>query len=503
MSFTLLTLAIFAVSAVFIYRHVRLGYKRGLSKTLITLAILLFSALISAAASPWIVSPVVDLGANWVTSEAGVEMINEKGLQELYGFVQGYIPAIAIMLKSLLAIIVYLPVFFIVRLLTALVIKLIYQIIVRKEGIRKPKYKNEDEDDYVKRDRSIAAAVGAISGVMLSIIFFMPFTCGLKTVNNAVDVAQGLMGEEMFPDVPELKLLDKYSNDASGTVINSLGGKALFDMTTRISYGGEVSCIDDELEAVASVDVNSLMAAVSDPEGATIGKIVVVEPLLKNVSDTVAVKMIVVSVIKEASLTWLDYKDYMGIPRPDFGGQKSMDRFLDSMLIVCSDTTFESYDANITTLLNVARIVSDNEALFEIVDYNEFITSFADSNALTRIEAELDANPNMSRVRLAINDMLMSTVVNELHLADRFDDATKNALYKALADALNDVKDLSGPDKTAELTLKLTESFESRGITIPPEIGERIAEAMESGVPSKDGKITAREIETYLNMFKD
>ena len=287
MSFTLLTLAIFAISAVFIYRHVRLGYKRGLSKTLITLAMLLFSALIGAAVAPLLAGLAVD----------GIVLLMKfyEVYDKLVEPVVAYMSAILLLARTVVSIIIYLPVFFIIRLLTAIVIKLIYQIIVRKEGIRKPKYKSEDEDDYVKRERSIAAAVGAISGVMLTIIVFMPLTCGLKTVNNAVDVAQGVMGEERFPDIPALDLLDKYSNDASGTVINTLGGKALFDMTTRISYNGQVSCIDNELDAIASVNIDMVMAAASDPDGSTTEKLVIFKPLLENMSNTVAVKMVVVS----------------------------------------------------------------------------------------------------------------------------------------------------------------------------------------------------------------
>lgn len=494
MSVTLLTLAIFAVTAIFIYRHVRLGYKRGLSKTLITLAVLLFSALIGAALSPLLSGLIV---------EGIVLLLKFYNIYDtLIAPVAGYMSVILIVIKTFVSILVYLPVFFLLRLITALVIKLVYSIVVKKGEGRKPKYKSEDADDYVKREKSIAAAIGAISGVMLAIIVFMPLTCGLKTANSAVEVAQGLLGEEMFPETRETRSLKKYSKDASASVINILGGDALFDMTTRISYEGHTSCIDNELAAIEAVDVEQLMIEFSDTEGSTIDKIVAVEPLLNNINDTVVVKMLVIDVIKEVSLSWMDYEDYMGIPRPVLGEQKSMDRFLDSLLLVCSTTTFESYEANVTTLLNITKIVCEYEGLFATQDYQEFIKSFSESNALSRIEAELDSNPYMGRVEYAINDMLMSTIVSELNILDKYPESTKNELYKALAKVLNDTKDLSGSAKNVELTRRLTESFEAKGITVPDGISERIAEAMEQGVPSMDGKITAREVESYLNQYK-
>ena len=155
-----------------------------------------------------------------------------------------------------------------------------------------------------------------------------------------------------------------------------------------------------------------------------------------------------------------------------------------------------------TTLLNITKIVCEYEGLFATQDYQEFIKSFSESNALSRIEAELDSNPYMGRVEYAINDMLMSTIVSELNILDKYPESTMNKLYKALAKVLNDTKDLSGSAKTVELTRRLTESFEAKGITVPDGISERIAEAMEQGVPSMDGKITAREVESYLNQYK-
>jgi len=495
MSFTLLSIVILAITAAFVYRHVRLGYKRGLTKTLISLAILIFSALIATVLSSVLSSLMTDgVVVLLKTAELYEKLIEPMG---------GYVSVIMIVIKTVISLIIYIPVFFILRLVVAFIFRIVCTIVIRKKGGRIPQYLSENEDIYVKKEKNIGAAIGALSGVILSIIIFMPLIGGMKSVNNTVGIVGAITGKDKTEQVEALQMLDKYSNDFMGTVFDACGGGMLYDLTTRISYSGEVSCINNELEMIESIDTKALLASFKNPEVSATKKLTGIEPVLDAVNDTVVVKMVFVEFIKNASSTWLQHGEYMGIPRPSLGNHRAMEELLDSVLLVCSTTTFDTYDADVRTFMNIAKIVSENEKSFNESDYSTFIDTVVRSNLLQRIEDELDKNPHMANIKYAINDMIMCTIVTELDATEKYPESVKKELYKALANALTDTMSLSGSTKTVTLANQIVEDFKARGINIPDQISARVALAMSEGVAVKEGKITDKEVEIYLNSFRD
>ena len=109
MSFTLLSVVIIAMAVIIVYRQMRKGYKHGLSRSLIHLATLLccaiFSAPISALLAKLLVRFLLSLleGIGW--------------LDFLSGSLSALTLVVELMMSMILAVLLYLPVFFIFKFL--------------------------------------------------------------------------------------------------------------------------------------------------------------------------------------------------------------------------------------------------------------------------------------------------------------------------------------------------------------------------------------------------
>ena len=491
MSFTLFSVVIFVITAAIIYMQVRWGYKHGMSKSLINLAILFscafFASLIAVGIASICGAPILNLAKN-----IGIYKFVEKNFGS-------FIPAIVVVLKMIASLILYLPVFFILRSVASLAAKIIYKIFVKKSSKKKPRYLSEDEALYVKKDKHIGAWLGVVSGFILSVVIFAPLVGALKTADGIVDIIKTNTDIPAIENSKELALLDKYSNDFSGTVINACGGAVLYDMTTGTSYSGQSTCLNREIGYLKSIDLIGTKSKLAEGGGLTVDGITELEPVLNTVNESLVLKLMVSEIVKDASASWINREAYMGMERPSIGTHKAMENFLDQMLYVCSTSTFDTYDDDVRTLLNLLKLFQKNESLITAGDYDTLVYSFTDGGFLHQVEAELDKNPHMLLVKFAINDMIMDVVAEEIIDTSKYSDVARNMLYREIAAALSDTQGLSGATRNNTVSSYLSDSFDNFGVDVPQNINDRIASVLAEKVPTMDGRVTDKEVKKFID----
>ncbi len=491
MSFTLLSVAILVITAAIIYRQVRLGYKHGLSRSLIKLAILLSCAFFAAIISVAIVS-TSDAVVNYLLKIVGLYDI----LSKILG---GFMLPIMMVVKMLLSLILYLPVFFILRCIVSVVIKIVYAVLVKKRGKQDRQYLSEDESLYIKKDKKIGALLGVISGFILSVVIFMPFIGALRSANDIINIIKINTDIAAIEDSEELKLIDKYSKDFSGTVINACGGGVLYDLTTMVYYGDQSTYLNREIEIIKNINIKDLKDDIANEGDFNIDSIEILEPTLDNINESLVLKLAAVEVVRDASQTWLNNGEYLGIPRPNIGTHRATQKFLNELLVVCSTTTFDTYDGDITTLLNIIEIFQQNEELLSAGDYSSLSSALTEGGFLQRVEEELNKNPHMSALSSSINEMIMVVISEEISSMTKYSDVARELLYKELASALSDTQGLTGSVRDVEVSNYISESFLTFGVDIPEGITGRIATVLVDQVPVMDGRVTDKEVRKYFD----
>ncbi len=493
MTFTLLSVVILGITAAIVYVQAKAGYKKGLAVSLVNLAVTFASTILAVLASLLIASPCGDL-VLFLLGRVKIyqTLMSKVGLLE---------PLCGVLVKVLLALLLYIPVFFLLRWL----IKVIVGIVMRASRKKSPKhvldYSPENEDYYVKYNKRMGALVGVVSGFLIAIVVFMPITGLLNTADDVVDIVETSLTNVKFKNAKSLELLDKYSDDFAGTVLNACGGRALYDMTTTISVGGQTTCINREVEIVGSIDIMGLRTSLVSAGAITPDNIVKAEGLLMTISDSVALKLLSAEFLNNAATKWLEGEKYMGIKKPSLGGHAALDGFMDSVLYVCSTSTFDTIDADITTIVTLIRTFQEYSALSLNGDYATFMKEFVAMNGIQRIEDELYKNPHMSTVHVAIENLIMNVVAQELENAPIYTDAIKSKLYKELASALQDAQGLSGSVKLLAISNGVAEHFGDTGMYIPENLNEKMADILDKNVAAMDGTITEEDVKSFFDQY--
>ncbi|MBO5682472.1 MAG: hypothetical protein J6S10_00685, partial [Clostridia bacterium] len=154
MSFSLLSVAIMAITAMVLYKEIKKGYRHGLSKSLINLSVLLFCAVFSSILSVWIAKLVTKIIWNLLESaESEIEILLFPGF-------------VGMMLSIFLAILLYIPLFYMLKFGLSCFIRVVMKSKVKAVQTIKydkaPIYPSEDSSLRIVNDKIFGAIVGAL-----------------------------------------------------------------------------------------------------------------------------------------------------------------------------------------------------------------------------------------------------------------------------------------------------------------------------------------------------
>ena len=495
MSFSLLSVTIIGISAAIIYKEIRKGYKHGLLRSLINLATLIFCAVFSSVISTLLASLIGDI-LHDVLTERGFFDSLVAPLTLLVGVTE-------MLAKMLLSVLLYLPVFYTLKAFVSRPIRIFCSLLAKKWSLRRrknspPEYLSEEAPFYVIHDKKIGAAVGALAGLVLAIIVFMPLTGLLNSTTETLEVVQEFVEIPALEEAEWAVLVDKYSHDASGTVLQACGGRGLYNLTARTTIHGHTTYLNKEIDVIKSLNVKQLLEELEDSGELGVDNIQMVEKLVDGLDESLSMKLLMTEFLSEASTSWMGYQSYMGIERPNLAETRAVEGFFDSILYVCSTTTIETYDADVRTVVALIKIFGENQEAFDSSDYNVIMQTFVDDGLLYRIEEELYKNPHMGLVHLSIDDLIMDMIADELD-SGKYSLASKDILYRGIASVMNDARGLTGSAQTTTIGSGVGEHFEKQGVYLPETLENRIGEILVSNVSGADsGQLTETDIANFF-----
>ena len=543
--------------ALIIYKHARRGYKKGLSRSLISLCSVLFSVFFGAIVSIVLVSLISD----WA-----VELLQSIPLYDtLSELMMGFDGVLILVFKMVSTLIIYIPVFSILRLIVGVTVAIILRCRCGKKKAATDYYK-EGEELYVRRNKATGAAIGALIGFIISVVMLMPAVGCLKAADAVLVFAENLAESEeeesarldggvegldayveyggsfvqgsdiqIYPGgqyettipgyeggyvviTPDLQpgellpeeepeeepedvgaLIHRYSSDITVNIIDACGGRMIFNYATTVGGYGGFTGFNKELKALSEIDVNEIYSIFTDiGEGEKNEK--KVNALLSKLDESAVFEILLVESINGAAEAWVQREDFMGSARPDFGGYNAVDSFVDEMLYICLSTDKKTVAADVRTLVNVSAILAAKRSMFEDGEYETIISELADGTLVKELKTELQKNKHMLSVVNALDGLVMSVVAEEIHNV-RFSVELREELFEKFADILTSTSDLSGSVRVSAVTSSVKESLDDYGLEVPEEFYQEIAEQLIENIDDLDGEVLFEQVEEYFNQF--
>lgn len=486
--FTSLSIIIFSLVALTIFIHVRRGYKKGLTASLTSLCVILFSAVFGAFLSMLIGI----LSANaLVDALSGMDFY-----EEVAGVMMGLENALLILVKMLLTLILYLPCLFLLRLLISIPVKIIVARTERKKD-GNVAFNSEDEELYIRRHKAIAALLGALSGFIMAIICQAPIAGIAITLTDSVEFIETAAGDNELIGKDAKKAFDYIENDVSLAFVSACGGKMIFNFATSTFVDGEMVSLGDELEVIYDIDINEF-STLLEFESSALDNEARIASLVEKINQSKIMKVAFVDTLKGLSSAWLENKEYMGVKRPDIGADSAINDVVDSLLAVCKSTDSAHITADVTTLVNISSIVSDYKAIFSSGSYEDIVNTLTKDSVMDKVKTELSKNPRMVSVSAALDDVVMQIIAEEIN-DFKYSEEQRDIFYEQIAAILSDTSHLSGTTRVTKVTEQVKIAFSDYGIEVPEQLNEQVANQLIEGIEDGlGGDITYDSVYDYF-----
>ena len=494
MSFTSISVIIFPILVLTVFMYSRKGYKKGLSRTLIDLAVVLFSVFFGAMLAILLSKGIAN---------ATIGILSGMGFyEEIENMLMGFDEVLFLIVRMLVTLIIYVPSFLLLKLILGICVALIYKRKCDEKSGSGVDYYKENEEFYVRKNKKISMAVGALSGFLISLVIWTPFAGIIKTVSATLDFAKSFSGESVFGEDVD-NAFEYYSDDFSVSLVSGCGGKMLFNFATTVSVDGEYTDLTSELEALRDIDFNEfgelVKFEITSAESAER-----IKSLTAQMEKSKIMKLAFVSTVRNLSAAWLNGESYMGAFRVSFDSYDSLDSFIDEVLYVCSSSTAETISADINTLINVSSILNEESALFASGDYYAIMEALASDdeyNIITRIKDELEKNAHMRPVLYAVDELIMSVIAEEIQDYTKYTVEDCEDLFFEISDILTSTGALSDEARLSAVTDSIREELDSYGVYIPDTLNETIASTLIEGLGSYGGEVTYDDVREYFEEF--
>ena len=477
MTFSLFSIAIllifFAVTAAEVYRSI----KKGFRMTLISLAIVVFSAFFSALVTYLVSEAFSGIVVNLIL----VRFAFFTELIQSYAWAYVFVDAI---MGMVLGSLIYVGMFFAVRTVTTWIVGAVCKGRIMR-FVSNPSYCKEKDSYFDQNDRALSVITGVVISVVVTMVITSPIMGTLDVANKGLGIVDRLemngtdsMAENVAEGVSGIDL-SVFANDFCGNVFYQFGGKLMYySVASADVYGERVSLIS-EAEALVDVfdDLEYSYSALVDPKNATDEQVDRIYELCDNIERIELCSGFLGEFVSTFARAWQNGDRFMGISKPVTNDL--IEPAFDEILSVCQYTDHQSAKANMITLLKLYATVMDSD-LFAVnmSNFNSLVEYVNKSDIIDRLDAILEENPYMSGI--SVSSVAMAAVSNYIREFD-YDPSKYSVLMEDVADAINKVNDrgyATDEEKARVLASYVQTYIKEYGITVPENIAMSVAEEM-------------------------
>lgn len=494
MSFTLLSVAILGITALLIYGQVKKGYKLGIRKSFINLAVLLVSAFLGAWLSSWVAS---------LFSEPFIELMIRSSI---YNSIQKFMGDISIVagfiITIVLSLVLYVPIFLLVRGVISFVVRRVSKRFIGYADADS-QYVSENASFVAKNDKKIGGLIGAVAGFVLSVAIFMPLVGLMSSANDAIAITKEITNVRAIEESEDFNTLDRYANDFSVKLLYSCGGSTIYDVATRVEIDGETTYINKELKIIRNINFEGTKGLFKESFTVPDEKMQQIELMLEEIDQSVFLRYFSVQMIKNTSDRWLANKGYAGLRRPAVKDSKILNEYVDALLTDLSKTTVYTYDEDIMTTLRLINLLQDNSSLLNSSDYGSFSQELDKKMLLQKIDGEIAQNPRMSTVDTSIDKCILELVTIDIYNEEVHSADSRERLFLDLAEALNKTRGLVKGARESAMSSYSAESFKNFNMSVSSSVNARVANNLLSKLSRTSGDITWEEVEEFFDAYRD
>lgn len=301
-----------------------------------------------------------------------------------------------------------------------------------------PGFSREKNSFCYQHNTLLGGITGGLCGMIICMVITCPFMGALRVADDVIVIAESFepaLWSMTTLSEKDVKTIKDLPDDLPGNLLYEFGGKYMFHAAAQTEFDGETVYLHTELAQIHSLlsHVPDALAVLSNPSAATDEQLQQLRALRDDFNDLQVCHSLVADYFAPCTWAWLNGYRYFGISYPQV--HPVMRPLMDDILEVCTTTDHRTVKANATTLLNICILLAESDLQsLPSHDLNAIFSHMEKTKLLSKLEQELDKNPNMEQIRLSSVSMQLWGMVMK---SKYFSPTALNHFYENIANTLN------------------------------------------------------------------
>ena len=492
MSFSLFSIAVLLLTAVFVLFEIARGIKKGFYATLVRVGLVLLSVVLSVIVAKFVSNRLLDGIYNSVLGMSALAQARNL-FPSIGDIIFAYVDAA---LTPFVFVLIY-P-------LMILALKFV-MLIVRTKFVDVEKLvakKSESSSWVAKNKKPLTVVISALCGVFVASIFISPVMGTLKMADKALDMVEELASSNSSMQSIRNTLgtgLDEYKNDPLANVVYYCGGNIVYYANASSELNGNYFRLGREMKNTARYysEILSSAKVIGKISEATPSEIRKLQDIEKYIKKSETLKCITSDVVSNISGAWLEGESYLGLTRPNVNS--AISPVLNKVLYVCSNTTPKHVGKDISTLIELYILLRDTDVIGQ-ASYEEIMSVIDRTDLIGRIEEILSKNPRMSNIVVDFENMTVSLVSSAM-LSDAISPENFEMIAEDIASAVNEVSGLPEEEQIAVVTSRAFRTINENGMDVPYDVVQVTAEKLMADIKTTTGEITSKTIQNFFEKY--
>ncbi|MBE6698793.1 MAG: hypothetical protein E7584_00915 [Ruminococcaceae bacterium] len=400
---------------------------------------------------------------------------------------------------ALIAPLIFVILYVVFYLLTSIIY--LFILIFAGKAIKKSNAKNVP---YAKA-RSIAWS--AVSAALALLVILIP----VAFYGDLADDVVGVVADMDAVDAETQDMINSVSKDyikpiAGGTTVSlfrAIGGDMLIDEMTSITIEGEVIYLKSELDAIVDLAGN-VMPLTKDGAPNSYGE-EEADSLVAAVNSLTDSKFLT-TIASEAIYLLTDDMVNGEADMPMADNEMFGNLITDTVTIVHDDAKeTDKFTADLKTVAQMASELIKGGVLANMDDTDALMDELAGGSTIKNVILVLGENNSMKCLIPEVTNIGIKAIANAVEVKED-EEAVYNELMSTIAADLNSVKNETDETKKVyDLSLKLTNAFDTAGIAIDKQVIHLYSAAMIQGIINEKGgeEVVAADVQAFFVAYAE
>lgn len=490
---SVLTVASVGFAVVMILINLLLAGRRSWIMSIVRVGMTLVAAILALPVAKAVAGSFTDSVYDTIVSAAG------DGMGDFLGAAPEGLGGLRVIISMLIALVLYIAVFLVLRLLFAIVGAILCRVVpVLRQKTR----------------RGVSMPLGALNGLLIVACVLAPL-CGFlamsgnvlgdmaasadKCESEAVDTLLEQLGTD---SVEARKLAQELDQQPVVSIVSSTVGRPIFAYlaSDELEYAdGSGKIIEMDLERDLSTMLCTFIHLTDATEAMSESNFDEADKSrLYNLSDSISrsewVTVLATDALASLAEQWKQGATFAGLERPSM--DKATDSSFNSLMDVLAAQTPDTLDEDLHTLFDVTGDLLVSGLMSGSDDSQQLIKNAANNEFFSTVANKLDANDRFDPVAREVR-MMSVRLVSGMLGTESLRSGEHDALMVDVSKDLTSMIALSVEERHELLPPILEETFGKHGYEMPQNVAIELADQMIADLGA-DGEITDAELTEYL-----